>query len=182
MTEDDLPLSIIKKMKGVVDAFYLNDEILKRVKEEEKTVRAAGNINVINDGVNEALKRQKVICIVKDPRFRPPPTPTVILKSSGGTVMGTEVFPSTAKQYMDRTDVIWLSDGFVVFTDVMPHEGEDQAFVMPPVPFPELNENNGCKDVVSCSPAPTSDKMIRKWHGMEDNGKLASILVAYDMV
>ena len=53
---------------------------------------------------------------------------------------------------------------------------------MPPVSFPELNENNGCKDVISCSPAPTCDKMIREWHGMEDNAKLASVLVAFNRI
>ena len=51
---------------------------------------------------------------------------------------------------------------------------------MPPVSFPELNEGNGCKDVVSCSPAPTSDKMIKVYYGLVDNPKLASVLVAFN--
>lgn len=182
MSDDDLPLTIVKGLKGVVEAFYLDDEIIDAVKKEEATVTASGGINVVNEGVNQAFQREKVICIVKDPRFRPPPEPTVILKSSDGKIMGVEVFPDTAKQYQDRTDVIWLSDGFIVFPTVMPEEMGDEKFVMPPVSFPELNESNGCKNVVSCSPAPTCDKMIREWHGMDDNGKLASILVAYDRI
>ena len=96
--------------------------------------------------------------------------------------MGVEVFPETAKNYMDRENTIWLSDGFVVFGDVTPGPGGREAFVMPPVSFPELNESNGCYDVISCSPAPTCDKMIREWHGMEDNSKLASVLVAFNTV
>ena len=51
---------------------------------------------------------------------------------------------------------------------------------MPPVSFPELNPSNGCRDVISCSPAPTCDLMIRKYYGMEDNPKLASVLVAFN--
>ena len=73
------------------------------------------------------------------------------------------------------------SDGFVVFLDVVPSEGSREAFIMPPVSFPELNPDNGCKNVVSCSPAPTSDKMIRESRGLPDDAKLASILVAYDV-
>ena len=180
--EEDLPLSIIKGMKGVVDAFYLDKEILEKVRQEEATVKAVGSVDVVNEGFNQALKRENVICIVKDPRFRPPPEPTVTLMSSDGRCMGVEVFPETAKQYMDREDLIWLSDGFVVFTNVNPGEGGKEAFVMPPVSFPELNESNGCKDVISCSPAPTCDKMIREWHGMEDNAKLASVLVAFNRI
>ena len=180
--EEDLPLSIIKGMRGVVDAFYLDRDILEKVRQEEATVKAVGTVDVINEGFNQALKREKVICIVKDPRFRPPPEPTVTLMSGDGKLMGVEVFPETAKKYLGREDVIWLSDGFVVFPEVAPGDGYGEAFIMPPVSFPELNESNGCKDVVSCSPAPTCDKMIRQWHGMEDNGKLASILVAFNCI
>lgn len=179
--EEDLPLSILKGLKGVVDAFYLDDDILSRVKAEEETVKAVGSISVINEGYNQALKRDKVICIVKDPRFRPPPEPTVILQSGKGKLMGVEVFPETSGEYRERDDILWLSDGFVVFTDVVPDSGDTEAFIMPPVSFPELNESNGCYDVVSCSPAPTCDKMIREWHGMEDNRRLASVLVAFNV-
>lgn len=182
MTETDLPLEIVSKMKGVVSAFYLDDKILKKIQEEEATVKAVGGIEVINEGFNQALQRERVICIVKDPRFRPPPEPTVILKSNDGKIMGIEVFPNTSKEYMNREDVLWLSDGFVVFPDVIPEEKDEESFIMPPVSFPELNETNGCKDVISCSPAPTCDKMIRESHGMNDDGKLASILIAYNKI
>ncbi|NLL94934.1 MAG: hypothetical protein GX224_04180 [Thermoplasmatales archaeon] len=176
------PLEILSNMRGVVKAFYLDDETLRMIDEEEKKVKAVGDIAVRNDGFSQALEREHVICIVKDPRFRPPPEPTVILESDGGLLMGVEVFPHTAKEYMERENTIWLSDGFVVFTDVRPEKGESENFVMPPVSFPELNESNGCTNVISCSPAPTCDAMIRKRHGMEDDPKLASILVAFDTV
>lgn len=179
---DSDPLEIIKKMNGVVDAFYLDSLILKRIGEEERTVRAVGSIDVINEGFNRALKREKVICIIKDPRFRPPPEPTVKLMSDDGKVMGVEVFPETSKEFSSRDDVVWLSDNFVVFPGILPDKRSKEIFVMPPVPFPELNESNGCKDVVSCSPAPTCDKMIREWHGLEDNSKLASVLVAFNRI
>lgn len=176
----DDPLTIIKGLRGVIDAFYLGEDILQKVKREEMTVTASGNVPVINEGFNQALMHEKIICIVKDPRFRLPPSATVELRSSKGLLMGTEVFPETAGEYRDKDNVIWLSDGFVVFTDRLPGPDEKQYFIMPPVAFPELNESNGCYDVISCSPAPTCDTMIRKWHGMEDNGRYASILVAFN--
>ncbi|MGI5964518.1 MAG: hypothetical protein ACOX8L_01510 [Candidatus Methanomethylophilaceae archaeon] len=173
------PLDIVKKMRGVVHCFYLDDKIINDVKNEEMTVRAAGgNIAVDNRGFNEALERQHVICIIKDPRFRPPPEATVVLMDSEGTLLGTEVFPFNAKQYDGKDNVIWLSDGFVLFPEVS-GEGKE-TFVMPPVSFPELNESNGCKDVISCSPAPTCDLMIKDYYGYEDDPRLASILVAFN--
>lgn len=176
--EDSVQIGIIRNMRGVLNAFYLDQEVLAELKAEEATVRSTMDIGVINEGFNEALVRQRVICIVKDPRFRPPPEPTVILRGDDGTLMGTEVFPHTAKDYQSREDVIWLSDGFVVFPDKK--AANEEKFVMPPVSFPELNLGNGCTDVVSCSPSPTSDLIIKKHYGLEDDPKLATILVAYN--
>ena len=174
----DAQLEIVRSLRGVVHAFYLDRDILEQVREEEAKVRAMGNIAVDNIGFTEALKRENVICIVKDPRFRPPPEPTVLLESGDGEIIGEEVFPFTAHKYADKQDVVWLSDGFVMFPSVKANGGE--TFTMPPVSFPELNPSNGCKDVISCSPAPTCDLMIRKHYGLEDNPKLASVLVAFN--
>lgn len=177
------PVDIVKGLVGVLDAFYLEGDIISKITAEEATVKAVSKtIDVVNEGYNEALKREKIICIFKDPRFRLPPSPTVVLKSSDGKLMGIEVFPETAKEYMNRDDVFWLSDGFVIFPDVHPDKGCTEAFIMPPVAFPELNESNGCKNVVSCSPAPTCDAMLRKHRGFDESGKYASILVAFDRV
>jgi hypothetical protein len=172
------PLEIVKGLKGVVNAFYLSKEILQKMKEEEDKVTAMGNIAVLNEGFSEALKRDHVIAIVKDPRFRPPPEPTVVLVSNKGELMGLEVFPFTAKEYLEREDVVWLSDAFVLFPNVKGMGGEN--FIMPPVSFPELNESNGCKDVVSCSPAPTCDLLMRTDLDLKDDPKLASVLIGFN--
>jgi len=172
------PLEIIRNMKGVVNAFFLDKTILGQMKKEEDSVRAMGSITVRNDGFNEALEKDHVIAIIKDPRFRPPPEPTVILVSDKGEVMGLEVFPFTAKEFLERDDVVWLSDAFVLFPNVKGVGGEQ--FIMPPVSFPELNQSNGCKDVISCSPAPTCDLMMRTYYKLKDDPKLASVLVGYN--
>ncbi|MDR2699094.1 MAG: hypothetical protein LBB30_05420 [Candidatus Methanoplasma sp.] len=174
----DQPLEIIKSLRGVVNAFYLDKEILGRMKKEEEKVTAMGNISVWNNGFTEALERENVIAIIKDPRFRPPPEPTVVLVSNAGEIMGLEVFPFTAKEYLDRDDVVWLSDAFVLFPSVKGMGGE--RFIMPPVSFPELNSGNGCKDVISCSPAPTCDLMMRTYYDLKDDPRLASVLVGYN--
>jgi len=172
------PLEAIRNMKGVVSAFYLDKEVLSQMKMEEEKVKAMGNISVINQGFSQALEKEHVIAIIKDPRFRPPPEPTVILVSDKGEIMGLEVFPFTAKEYLDREDVVWLSDAFILFPNVK-GKGKEQ-FVMPPVSFPELNKDNGCKDVISCSPAPTCDLLMRQYYKLKDDPKLASVLVGYN--
>lgn len=176
----DVPLEIVRGMRGVIHAFYLDRTILDQMREEESKVRALGNIAVDNQGFMQALTRDSVIAIIKDPRFRPPPEPTVVLKDGTGELIGVEVFPWTAKDYETREDVVWLSDGFVLFPKVEANYGE--FFIMPPVSFPELNLNNGCKDVISCSPAPTCDLLMKNYYELPDDPKLASVLVAFNRV
>ena len=173
------PLQIVRSLRGVVHAFYLDQNVLADMREEEAKVRAAGgNIAVDNQGFLQALEHEHVIAIIKDPRFRPPPEPTVELHSTNGQIMGIEVFPFNADQYMSRDDVVWLSDGFVLFPGV--EATGEERFVMPPVSFPELNPTNGCKDVISCSPAPTCDLLMRTKYGFQDDSKLASVLIAFN--
>lgn len=173
------PLQIVRGLRGVLHAFYLDKDVLDAMREEEAKVKAiGGNVAVDNQGFSQALEHQHVIAIIKDPRFRPPPEPTVELHSNDGAVLGVEVFPFNADQYMSRDDVVWLSDGFVLFPNVHGEGGE--RFVMPPVSFPELNPTNGCTDVISCSPAPTCDLMMRTKYGFPDDSKLASVLIAFN--
>lgn len=175
----DEQLDIVRGLKGVRYAFYLDREILGILREEEAKVRSSANIPVDNEGFTEALKRECVIYIVKS-QFRPPPEPTVILRSGDGKTIGEEVFPWTKDKYLGRTDIVWLFDSFVLFPQV--EASGRESFVMPSVSFPELNESNGCRNVISCSPAPTCDKMIRDYAGLPEDTRLASILVAFDRV
>ena len=173
----DIPLDTVRGLDGVRFAFYLDKEFLEKLRTEEMTVRATGNIPVDNQGFLQSLNRECVICLIKK-HFRPPPEPTVILQDGDGNLLGEEVFPWTRNKYKGRKDVVWLFDSFVMFPDVKASNGE--YFVMPPVSFPELNASNGCKDVISCSPSPTCDKMIREHIGQKDDTELASILVAFN--
>jgi len=174
----DAILSLLQGMKGVEHVYLLDKEILEQLRQEEASVKATLDIDVLNQGFLQALQREYVVCIVKNHTFRPPPEPTVVLCGDDGCIMGIEVFPHNQGQYEDREDVVWLSDGFVVFPEVVPQGGE--RFIMPPVSFPEVNESLGCKNVISCSPSPSSDKMIKDHYGLEDDPRLASILVAFD--
>ena len=173
------PLEIVRGLRGVIHAFYLEKDVLEQMRAEEAKVKAAGGIvSVDNQGFTQALEHEHVIAIIKDPRFRPPPEPTVELHSTNGQVIGVEVFPFNADQYMSRDDVVWLSDGFVLFPGV--EATGEERFIMPPVSFPELNPTNGCKDVISCSPAPTCDLLMRTRYGFQDDSKLASVLIAFN--
>jgi len=171
----------LKQLDGVLYAFEIAPDIKEQLMEIEKQIRATLGIEVKNTGVEECLKRNHIICIIKDRRFRPPPEPTIYLVADDGTILGQEVLEKDKFKFQCADDVIFLSDDFVVFTDRRPKPGSKEFFLMPPVRFPEVEEIDGVKNVVSCSPSPLGDLLIRKVHGITDDPKLASVLVGFDL-
>lgn len=180
MTTMDEILELLSRLEGVVKVFSVEGEILKRIMEIESQVRAVMNIEVRNTGVEECLKRNHIVCIIKDSRFRPPPEPTVLLVGDDGIILGKEVIPSDTHDYKNDENVVFLSDDFIVFTDRKPNEKE--YFLMPPVRFPELERLEGVCNVVSCSLSAPSDYLLRKHYNLQDDPKLASILVGFDLI
>jgi len=172
-------IEMLKDLKGVVKVFPLDGEFLKGLKEIESNVKASLGISVKNTGLEECLKREHIICIIKNTSFRPPPESTVLLVGDDELIMGQEVLPGQEKHFKDRDDVIWLSDEFVIFVNRRPRKSE--CFVMPPVSFPELECLDGVKNVVSCSPSAVGDITLRRYYGMDDDPRLASILVGFDL-
>jgi hypothetical protein len=178
MVTIDEVVDYVSKMEGSRHVFPLLDEAKENLIRIEEGVKASFGINCCNKGVMQCLARQNIIVIIKDSRFRPPPEPTVLLVADEDMIIGMEIFPDQKAQYLDREDVIFLSDEFVLFPNLRPKNRE--CFVMPPVSFPEVEMMPGTKNVVSCSPSPPGDMYVRSLHGLPDDPKLASILLGYD--
>ncbi len=70
-------------MSGVKYAFYIDDAGREILRHEESQVKGATKMEAYNEGLWTALGREKLICIVKS-SFRPPPEPTVVLRTDDG--------------------------------------------------------------------------------------------------
>jgi hypothetical protein len=178
MVTIDEVVDFISRMAGSRHVFPLRAEAKENLIKIEESVKATFGINCSNQGVMDCLARENIIVIIKDSRFRPPPEPTVLLMADDGMIIGKEIFPEQRAQYLDREDVIFLSDEFILFPELKA-KGKER-FVMPPVSFPEVEKMSGTKNVVSCSPSPPGDMFVRSLHGLPDDPKLASVLVGYD--
>ncbi|NLI74176.1 MAG: hypothetical protein GX369_05340 [Euryarchaeota archaeon] len=180
MAEINHVISRIQEMRGVVQVFSINEDCRDEIENIESSIKATLGIPVINRGVTECLAREQVICIIKKSSFRPPPEPTVLLISDDNVILGEEILPSVKEKFLASVaeEVVWLSDDFVLYPGRV--GANKEYFVMPPVSFPEVEELD-MKDVVSCSPSAPADMMLRKLHGFEDDPRLASILIGFNM-
>ncbi len=172
-------LGVLARLKGVRHAFYLTDEIRRAVADMEKRYPAIGPLTVHNEGVMEAVRRRHVACIIKDTSFRAPPHATVQLVDEDGAVIGKELLPGEEISPAERGKAIFLGKDFVIFADK--GRGKGARFVLPPVPFREVEEIPGVRNVCSSSPSTAGDLFIRRGMRLDDDPKLASILIGFDM-
>ncbi len=130
-----------------------------------------------NAGVAAVLARSRAICLFKDPSFRPPPEPTLLLVDDAGKTLGRELLPGEAAP-ADRR-VAHLGKDFVLFHGERP-KGR-YRFLLPPVRFPELEAMAKLEHVVSASPDTPQDEYLRARHGVPVGRQYASVLVGYDV-
>lgn len=169
----------LSRLKGVRHAFLLTEEQRSALGKIEKKYPSIGPLTVHNDGVLECLKRRHVVCIVKDRSFRAPPHSTVMLVNDSGEVIGRELLPGEKVKERPGEKPIFLGEDFVLFAKRA--SGRGARFVLPPVPFKEVEDMDGAEKVVSSSPSTVGDLMLRKSAGLEDDPKLASVLIGFDL-
>ncbi|RAP53436.1 MAG: hypothetical protein BZ138_00890 [Methanosphaera sp. rholeuAM270] len=185
-------LDTINPLRGVQSVGVLNDEVRKHIIEIEME-KSGELIPVINYGVHECLSREYTVAIIKTATFRPPPTPTVQLVDNRGNILGEEIVNNEQKKKHEANEnATFVTPDFVLTQDpkelekdlkseVLEKQGAKQAFVLPPVPFVEVEELEDTCDVVSSSPDPLADLYIKEYFNFEDDAKLASILVGFNV-
>lgn len=185
-------IDTINPLRGVLDVGVLTDEVRKNVLKIEMD-KAGELIPVINMGVNECLNRDYTIAIIKNASFRPPPTATVQLVDNKGNLLGEEIVSNNQKKkYKEDEKAKFINPDFVLLKDQKDIEEDlktenleknptKQAFVLPPVQFIEVEELEDTCDVVSSSPDPLADLYLKEVFNFEDDPKLASILVGFNI-
>ncbi len=171
-------LKVLSSIKGVRHAFFLSKEMRVGLARLERTYPSIGPLTVENDGVVACLARRRVACIIKDKTFRGPPHPTVVLVNDEGEVIGRELLRGERLgEGIGRT--LMLGKDFVIFADKSSSKGA--RFLLPAVPFREVERIRGTENVISSSPSTPGDAYLRKMAGIEEDPKLASILIGFDL-
>lgn len=174
----------IKKLKGVMEVQKLSDEDRETILFMESR-REGDVVPVANEGLNECLKRDFCLALLKNENFRIAPVPTVLLVTDKGRILGQELLsPKEKERYQSRGDVYFLSADFILFK---PDKALDRAlnekefFLLPPVLFPELEELDEVSEVISCSPSAMGDAYLKNEYGYPQDPLIASIIVGFSI-
>ncbi len=172
-------IDYLKTVEGVLDAFEMDDGVSRDVWDTERVVRTRMDTGYRNDGYEAAMGRAHRICVFYDQTYIFGKRSILKLMTSDGTVMGTNVAPGEMDEFRARDDVLWVSEDFVVFPNVV-GTGEE-AFVLLPFPMEEVEQNvPGVSAAIGTSPTPSSDKILKKRFGKPMVLGLNTMIIAFD--
>jgi hypothetical protein len=187
---------ILRGLAGVVEASMLQPAVLQEAIRLETDYERSSAVPVRNIGVALMARRAACFAVLKDGFFRPPPTPTVFLVEEGGprgsphalevggelyTVVGEEVMPGQAES---AEPMVRIEESFVIFPDRRRDPHRPCFFLLPPIPFPELErrgEGLGIGEVISVSPSLAADAHLRTSLGYPATNALATLLVGFNV-
>ncbi len=199
----------LKGIPGVAEAVALENRDRSRILELESRYERQALIPLRNIGLRDVLSREAVIVLLKDSHFRQPPGPTLFLvepagggggeaEGSGGAadpgkdapcleaggcpyrIIGEELLPSSPPA---RERTMSLSNGFVLYPDRRRSARTPSLFLLPALPFPELEGEGappGVGRVVSISPSTVVDVFLRERYRLPPQSNLATLLVGFD--
>lgn len=177
-------IKALEEMGGTLEIKKLSNEDITALIDIESN-RDNDIIPVINEGVKECFRRDHSIVLFKNRHFRLPSGPTLFLTTEDGTILGHDIFTEEEKEkYRNDERAYFLSDDFVIFKEDIKNKDfkpTKQYFILPPVPFPELNELDIITDVVSSSPSAESDMYLKRKYGVLEDPKIASIIVSFSV-
>jgi hypothetical protein len=160
---------------------------------EERYERASA-LPIDNLGIRSALGRLCSVVILKDSRFRRPPSATLYLVEDGSAPSGEELrigkraYRIVGEEIVADSEApppgaVAISDTFYIHPERRSDASRPTRFLLPPVPFPELLREPWCgrvTAVVSASPSPLADVALRASCGFPDDPLLATLVVGFD--
>ncbi len=175
----DAVLERLRSEKGIVRAEIVPDELMQRILAEESTVTAAlGSMPVVNTGLDACMDRDIRVCVFEDETAWHPRGTSMRLVDSEMNVLGHSIPQDESLDYARRSDVVMVSDDFIMYPDRQVHG--DMMMEMLAVPYlgPDawLRE---CQSPVIWYPSTSSSGMIMRFFGHPSDGTATGIL-AFD--
>lgn len=187
---------ILAAIPGTVRAAPLDDSQRRRVVELETRHEERLAFPVRNLGTSLMAGRDACFVILKAGDFRSPGVPSVYMVEEGAPEKADHVLVVAGKRYAiigeEVVDgirgytetVIPLEGSFVIFPERRSGPNVPCAFLLPPLPFPELERESaalGISDVISVSPSLVSDGFLRGSFGFSPSNDLATLLVGFNI-
>ena len=189
----------LESLGGVLEVKSIPESHCSTINGLEGQYESSGIMPVKNEGMRHVLGRDKAYAILKDASFREPPHPTVYLVEEAGNayddnpekeenflVIDQKRYRILGEEILGRNiSPQDFSGAFEYHLDRRTDPGTPSYFILPPVPFLELEDKKDAleiEDIISASPSTLSDDFIREVSGFSKNKDYATILVGFNLI
>lgn len=175
-------LEIVAKLKRtphVLGVYTVVPEDLERFFDIEADTKAGSGMPMLNRALDECRRRSSFLVVASDGEgFDQSIGNEVSMVDERGKVVGRMVSPDQMDDFAGRQDVVWLSDDFVLFTDLIPN-GEIKV-VMNPINITVVGREDGAADAVAMSPAPPGDAFLRGRLGITMDSHVSLFVMGFN--
>lgn len=172
-------IDYMTSLKGVVGVMKMTDEMSEAVNDIEKSIKTQSKHEYVNVGYDMAMKKKHRICVFFTENFLVKKASVLKMVTEDGTILGTTLSPEEIEEYKDKPNVIWVSEDFVMFTDIQGSGPE--SFVLYPYTIEELDEVVGKKlGAIGTPPTSSSDMYLKKCADVPLEKRIFTSVIAFD--
>ena len=177
--ESDL-IEALTALDGVIAAEQLDDEAMKVVTRIETSIRTvSGGMRIENRGILDCAGMSRNYVLFCGSGFPRPEQVTMEMVDDAGEVVGHDVPPCMVAAFRSRDDVIWMSDGFVLYPGLVCDR--DVRMVMLSSRM-KVSGPLGEFDVRSFYPSASSAEYLLGLFGREPDRSVAAVILGVDGV
>ena len=171
-------LSALRSMAGVVGAEPLDGDLVDEVCRIESSIKAvSGGMEVENRGILDCAAMGRHYVLFCDASFPRPEQVTMQMVDELGEVIGHDVPPGMRDLFENRDDVVWISDGFVIYPGLIGNRDARMVMLSSRLSVPGLSGT----EAVSFYPSASSAEAIGSRFGVSDP-KVAAVVLGVDGV
>lgn len=164
---------------GIVSVVVPDGPVLNEIFEMEACIEDTSFGMPMDNRALEACKSRSMHVIVFcEYTFEPPTDHVMIMEDENGNMVGFDIPVGRQEEYIDRTDIVMLSDDFALLANA---ESDIAKVVMLPQDAKCIGAEEGIRDPVIFYPATTTDMYIKDKYGVDISAShIASALISFD--
>jgi hypothetical protein len=173
------------KTPGVVACWVVPDEdrdSLRKLERDANSRLGLPGLDIINEGIREALARKHVVMISHSPALRHPPGPIIVILN-GKQIVGEEIWqPGQYERLSKDPTSLFLGKSLVLYREALAQaRGKPLKLTYRALPFPEIEEVPGVKDVVSITiTIPVHFRFSQKAGWDPNNPNLGTVMIGFN--
>lgn len=172
-------IETLGKHRGVRKAVLLDQDAVDIIKDEECHVVSSFGTPFENEALTECFSKDIALCIYCDYSFERPDDSILFLKDGEGRIMGQDVAASKKSEFEGKSNIVWLSDDFIMYPEA--DMGPGMRMVMVSQVYRGFSNEDGVSEAVVFFPATSTDCILKSRYGDCHDPQIATAIMGISL-